>query len=166
MHWLIWERLSVHNFVGWKFQIDPSSLLSRLFKVRYFLKSDFIGLRLESNQSYVWRGKFRSKMVVKKGARWCIGTSLNIPLFGAPWLKDGLFFAPDNLIYASLAHVKMLIYDFALDSHKVVESFHTSVNDDNEFGCIINACRHLYQIDFKTRMSSLIGDKLMVTLMS
>jgi len=34
--------------------------------------------------------------------------------------------------------------DFASDCHKVVESSHTNVNDNNKFCCIINACRHLY----------------------
>jgi len=55
----------------------------------------------------MWRRIFSSKMVVKKGARCRIGTSSNNPLFGAPWLKDGLFFVPDNPIYASLAHAKV-----------------------------------------------------------
>jgi len=28
-------------------------------------------------------------------------------LFGAPWLKDGLFFTTDSTIYVSLTHLKV-----------------------------------------------------------
>jgi len=40
---------------GWRFQTDPSSLVSRLFKARYFPNSDFIGSNIGHNPSYVWR---------------------------------------------------------------------------------------------------------------
>jgi ribonuclease HI len=39
--------------------------------------------------------------------------------------------------------------DFALDSKKVVDSFHTCVVDNSEFGCIINACRQLFYDRFQ-----------------
>ena len=62
LHWMSWERLSVHEIFGgmgfkdltsfnvtmlkkqgWRFQTDSSSLVCRLFKDRYFPNSDFIG---------------------------------------------------------------------------------------------------------------------------
>jgi hypothetical protein len=104
-----WERLSVHNFFGgtgfkdltsfnvamlgkqgWRFQTDSSSLVCRLFKARYFPNSDFIGSKTGHKPSYVWRSIFSAKIVVKQGARWRIGSGVNIPFLGAPWLKDGL----------------------------------------------------------------------------
>jgi hypothetical protein len=39
---------------GWRFQTDPSSLVTQLFKARYFLNSDFIGSGIVHNPSYVW----------------------------------------------------------------------------------------------------------------
>jgi hypothetical protein len=72
VHWLSWERLLVHKndggmgfkdltfFTiamlgkhGWKFRTYSSSLLSRLFKARYFPNNDYQGSRLGSNLSYV-----------------------------------------------------------------------------------------------------------------
>jgi ribonuclease HI len=38
--------------------------------------------------------------------------------------------------------------DFVLDSQHVVDSFHTGV-DDSKFGCIITACRQLFQDSFQ-----------------
>ena len=50
---------------GWKFQVDNTSLVSRLFKARYFDQCDFLRSRLGANPSYVWRSIFSAKMVVK-----------------------------------------------------------------------------------------------------
>jgi len=117
VHWLSWKRLSVHKndsgmvfkdltffniamlgTQGWKFRTDSSSLVSRLFKTCYFPNNDYLGSRFGSNLSYVWKSIFSAKMVVNKGARWNIGTWVDIPLFGAPWLKDGLLLITCNVI--------------------------------------------------------------------
>ncbi|KEH29610.1 hypothetical protein MTR_4g046027 [Medicago truncatula] len=46
-------------------------------------------------------------MVASKGTGCHIGTWANIPLFGARWLKDGLFFTTYNFIFVLLAHAKV-----------------------------------------------------------
>jgi len=57
--------------------------------------------------------------------------------------------------------------DIVLDSHQVVDSFHTCVNDNSEFDCIINACRQLFQdsfhnshVEFNKMKSNEIAHKL------
>ena len=69
---------------GWKFQTDNASLVTCLFKARYFPNRDFIGSKLGANLSYVWHNIYNAKMVVKQGARWHIGTCANIPLLDTP----------------------------------------------------------------------------------
>ena len=102
VHWISWERLSVHkNFggmgfkdltsfnvamlgkQGWRFQTDSSSLVCRLFKAKYFPNSDFIASKIGHNSSYVWRRIFSAKIVIKQGARWHIGSGVNIPFLDA-----------------------------------------------------------------------------------
>jgi len=39
--------------------------------------------------------------------------------------------------------------DFALDSKIVVDHFRSSVEDDSEFGCIMHACRQLFENSFQ-----------------
>lgn len=56
-------------------------------------------------------------MVVKQGARWWIGSGDNIPLLGAPWLKDGHSIATDSPMCAPLSHVK--VHDIIEPSAKV-----------------------------------------------
>jgi len=126
LHWMSWERLSVYkNFggmgfkdltcfnvamsgkQGWRFQNDSSSLVSSLFKARYFPNTDFIGSSIGHNPSYVWRSIFSVKIVVNQDARWRIGSGDNIPFLGAPWLKDGLSFSTTNPIFEALMQVKL-----------------------------------------------------------
>jgi len=92
---------------GWRFQNDSSSLVSSLFKARYFPNTDFIGSSIGHNPSYVWRSIFSVKIVVNQDARWRIGSGDNIPFLGAPWLKDGLSFSTTNPIFEALMQVKL-----------------------------------------------------------
>lgn len=83
MHWLSWERLSIHKNYGgmgfkdltsfnvsmlgkrgWKFHTDTSSLISHLFKERYFSNCDYLSSRIGHNPRYVRRCIFRVKIVV------------------------------------------------------------------------------------------------------
>jgi hypothetical protein len=108
INWLNWEKLSMHknhggmgfkdlsvfNLAmlgkqGWKFQTDPTSLVSRIFKARYFPKTSYFHARLGHNPSYVWRSIFNARFIVRGGARWRIGTGESIPLINEPWMLNG-----------------------------------------------------------------------------
>lgn len=103
-----WDKLSIHKIhrgmsfkdlasfnatvlskQGQKIQTDVDSLVTRLFKAKYFAHTDFFGSNIGTNTSYVWGSIFSAKNVVNHGARWCIGTSARIPLMGHPWLLNG-----------------------------------------------------------------------------
>jgi hypothetical protein len=103
-----WERLSVHKShggmgfkdltvfnlamlgkQGWKLQTDADSLVSRIFKARYFPHGTYLTASLGHNPSYVWRSILQARFIVRGGARWCIGTCASIPLMQEPWLSDG-----------------------------------------------------------------------------
>jgi len=44
---------------------------------------------------------------VKQGARWRIGSGVNIPFLGAPWHKDGLSLSTTNPIFEPLMQVNL-----------------------------------------------------------
>lgn len=71
------------------FQTQPESLVTKLFKARYFPRSDYLNAKVGHNPSFVWRSIFSAKMIVRSGARWKIGNNINIPMFEAPWLRNG-----------------------------------------------------------------------------
>lgn len=86
IHWLCWDKLTVHKNhggmvfkdltafnmamlgkIGWKFQFQSECLVSKLFKARYFPRSDYLGANLGHNPSFVWRSIFSAKRVIRTG---------------------------------------------------------------------------------------------------
>lgn len=82
--WLRWEKLTVRNGFGglgfcslhgfnlamdWRFMTDQDDIVSRVFKVKYLSKTEFLGAHLGHNPSYVWRNIYFyfSHVVVKAG---------------------------------------------------------------------------------------------------
>jgi hypothetical protein len=108
IHWMSWERLPVHmshggmgfkdltafklamlGKQGWKFQTDTDSLVSCIFKARYFPHSTYLTASLRHNPSFVWRRILQARFIVRGGARWCVGTRAAIPILHESWLSDG-----------------------------------------------------------------------------
>ena len=108
INWLSWEKLSMHKThggmgfkdlsafnlamlgkQGWKFLTEPHSLVSRIFKARYFPSKSYLNATIGHNPSYVWRSILRARFIVRGGARWCIGSGDSIPILDAPWLSNG-----------------------------------------------------------------------------
>jgi len=73
---------------GWKFLTEPDSLVSRMFKAKYF-PNTFLTATIGHNPSYVWRSILRARFIVRGGARWCIGTGENIRILGELWILNG-----------------------------------------------------------------------------
>ncbi|KAL8098853.1 hypothetical protein AgCh_031539 [Apium graveolens] len=103
--WMAWERLAKHKSAGglgfrhfrdfnlamlgkqgWRFIVNPDSLVSRLFKARYFVDTDFLNSLLGSNPSFVWRSIFEAKHLILDEIRWRVGNGESIKIVGQPWL--------------------------------------------------------------------------------
>ncbi|CAJ2652404.1 unnamed protein product [Trifolium pratense] len=126
IHLLAWDKLSVHKNKGgmgfkdltafniamlgkqgWKFQSSPNSLVSRLFKARYFPHSNFLASSLGHNPSYVWRSISSAKFLVRAGARWCIDSGENISILGEPWIQGGTLISASNPSVMHLQNIKV-----------------------------------------------------------
>ncbi|KEH22391.1 hypothetical protein MTR_7g446150 [Medicago truncatula] len=70
---------------GYKFHTKTDCLVSKLFKERYFPRNDYFRAKLGHNPSFEWHSIFSARQLV----RLKIGNGLKIPIFDAPWLKDG-----------------------------------------------------------------------------
>lgn len=73
---------------AWRFISSPTSLVSRLFKSRYFIKGSFFDAEMENNPSFIWRSILEAKDLIKEGMRWKIGSGQSIAIIGQPWLMD------------------------------------------------------------------------------
>lgn len=107
IHWMSWERLSKHKSgggmgfrvfrdfnlamlgkQGWRLFTNEDSLVSRVFKAKYYSEGSFLTTALVNNLSYVWRSIWEAKDVVKSGIRWMVATGDRIDICGQPWLAD------------------------------------------------------------------------------
>ncbi|XP_058766293.1 uncharacterized mitochondrial protein AtMg00310-like [Vicia villosa] len=124
IHWLSWDKLSMPKKVGgmgfknlsafkyamlskqaWSLMIKPNTMVSRLYKARYFPNCDFLKLEIGHNPSYVWRSIWSAKFVVRGGYKWRIVTGECIPVWDQNWLHDSSVVTnlwPDNLMVENL----------------------------------------------------------------
>jgi ribonuclease HI len=106
--WLAWDRMAqskdngglgfrdfqVFNLAmvakqGWNFISKPHTLVSRIFKARYFPSTSLFDASLGNNPSYVWRSIWKSRQVLMEGCRWVIGDGSTINVMYEPWLRNG-----------------------------------------------------------------------------
>ena len=71
---------------GWKFLSDPMSLVSQIYRARYFLHSSFLNSKLGANPSYTRRSIHATKDLTRKHSRFRVGDSTNILVTKDPWL--------------------------------------------------------------------------------
>ena len=74
---------------GWCFIINPDSLVSRLFKAKYFADGDYLKAKLGNNPSFIWRNVFEEKNLLRDGVWWRVGNGEKIKVLGQPWLVTG-----------------------------------------------------------------------------
>jgi hypothetical protein len=72
---------------GWNFINKPNSLVVRIIKVRYFLRSSLIDSNLSNNPSFTWRNIWNSRQVLSHGCRWRIDNGSNIKVMGESGLR-------------------------------------------------------------------------------
>ncbi|KAL8148634.1 hypothetical protein AgCh_005843 [Apium graveolens] len=68
--------------------MNLGSLVSRIYKARYYPKDDFLNTTVAGNPSFIWRSIWESKDPLKSGARWIVGSSKDINILHQPWLAD------------------------------------------------------------------------------
>lgn len=92
MHWKSWESLCKPKTCGglgfkdleaynlallgkqlWRMIKNPTSLMARIFKSRYFKNSDPLNATLGSRPSYAWRSIHAAQKLIQQGARVVIG---------------------------------------------------------------------------------------------
>jgi len=106
INWMRWDKLTLHKSSGelgfrnmeafnlsmlskqgWKLLTDPSSLLSRILKVKYFPRRDFLDVNIGHNPSYTWRSIWSSQNLINLGYRWKIGYGSQIKVWSSPWIR-------------------------------------------------------------------------------
>ncbi|XP_074359733.1 uncharacterized protein LOC141699810 [Apium graveolens] len=58
----------------WRFLTKPNSLVSKVYKARYFLNENYLDSSAGHNPSFVWRSIWKAGDVVKAGVHWVVGS--------------------------------------------------------------------------------------------
>ena len=107
MSWVSWRKMCMsktHGGMGfrnlhafnlamlakqaWRILVNPTSLVARIYKARYFPYSDILGSKLGGSPSYAWRSIHSSLEVVRKGTRWRVGNGRMIHIWDDKWLPS------------------------------------------------------------------------------
>lgn len=70
----------------WRIIINPSSLVARVLKARYFKHQDMMKAKLGSNPSYIWRSLLWSRQLLNKELWWWVGIGRDIGTFCDNWI--------------------------------------------------------------------------------
>ncbi|CAN1138108.1 Putative ribonuclease H protein At1g65750 [Linum perenne] len=78
---------------GWRLLSNPDTLVSRVFKAKYFPGGDFLTAPCPNGSSPIWQSIHATQGIVRRGYRWRIGDGTAINVWNSPWLRsDDNFF--------------------------------------------------------------------------
>lgn len=106
VNWLSWRRMSTAKSKGglgfrslygfniallgkhvWHFLHNANTLVSRVFKAKYFPNSNVLKATKGSASSFIWKGIWTAKEEICKGFRWVVGNGRSIVATKDPWLR-------------------------------------------------------------------------------
>jgi len=72
----------------WRLMSNEHSLLSQVFKSRYFPRTSFSEAHSGYQPSYAWRSLCNAKSVIDLGLRWSIGNGQQVRIWKDHWLPE------------------------------------------------------------------------------
>ncbi|XP_019168052.1 PREDICTED: uncharacterized protein LOC109163801 [Ipomoea nil] len=109
IHWKAWDKLCIPKKYGglgfkelrafnlamlgkqgWRFLTQPQSLVSRVYKARYYPTNSFYDACLGNNPSFCWRSILAAQELICGGVRRRTGNGQSTLIWDHPWLHDGL----------------------------------------------------------------------------
>ncbi|KAG7583713.1 Reverse transcriptase domain [Arabidopsis suecica] len=106
MHWKAWHQLCNTKATGglgfkdieafnvallgkqlWRMVTHQESLMAKVFKSRYFRKSDPLNAPLGSRPSFAWRSIHEAQNLIKQGARAVIGNGESVEIWRHQWIS-------------------------------------------------------------------------------
>ena len=71
---------------SWRILQNPQSLLSRIFKAKYFQKTSLLQAISKANASHAWRSILKGNELLKSGIKWIIGRGAQTHMWIDNWL--------------------------------------------------------------------------------
>ncbi|GMI86859.1 hypothetical protein HRI_002355200 [Hibiscus trionum] len=71
---------------GWNLINNPTCLLARVLKAKYYPNDDFMTARLGTYPSYTWKSIWCSRGLLEKGLGWRVGNGISINIWQDAWV--------------------------------------------------------------------------------
>lgn len=150
LNWLSWRNMSYSKNSGgmgfrdlygfniallgkhcWKFMHNPSSLVSRVFKAKYFPSTTVLKATKGQGSSFIWTGIWQAKEELVKGFRWVLGDGKDIVATKDPWLRQKAnFVVEDSHRYAGRSELVSTLVDADTRSWRVNIIQHLFLEED------------------------------------
>lgn len=73
---------------GWRLTMNPDSLVSMIYKARYYPEGNFLNAKIGASPSFIWRSIMAAQELVIKGLGCRVGNGTSVPILNNPWLPD------------------------------------------------------------------------------
>ncbi|KAL0281707.1 UNVERIFIED_CONTAM: putative mitochondrial protein [Sesamum radiatum] len=129
IHWLAWDKVCVRREEGglglrklyafnramlakqlWRMIDNPNSLISRIWKQRYYPSTNWQSVTVSVGCSFTWRSVLASRDVISTGMRWKIGSGQNVKIWSDRWIPRPLTFqviTTPNKWFGACSEMKM-----------------------------------------------------------
>ncbi|KAH0996907.1 hypothetical protein GBA52_020771 [Prunus armeniaca] len=113
IHWLGWRKLCKPKCLGglgfrhfeafnkamvakqaWHILENPTSLVAKILKARYFPEDDFMQDSLGSSSSMIWKSILWGREVIEDGLLWRVGNGAYIRVLQDRWIPKPFTFKP------------------------------------------------------------------------
>ncbi|XP_074352494.1 uncharacterized protein LOC141691624 [Apium graveolens] len=92
---------------SYNFLSNPSSLVARVFKARYFINTSLFEASRGGGVSFVWSGFWQAKEVLKKGYKWVLGNGEDMRVFKDSWVRGKENYMVNNMFTGSSIDMKV-----------------------------------------------------------
>lgn len=81
---------------AWRLMTCPSSLLARVYKAKYYRKTEFMEARSYQTSSYAWRSILQAQPLLQKGICWIVGDGSQVKFWSDKWIPSKDYITPIN----------------------------------------------------------------------
>ncbi|XP_057811823.1 uncharacterized mitochondrial protein AtMg00310-like [Salvia miltiorrhiza] len=93
----------------WRLIRNPTSLVARVFKAKYYRDTDIMTAEVKSGASFIWRSLMYSRPLLERGLYWKIGTGLEVDAPNDYWVVEGL---SNKIVGRSTVEHPLAVADF------------------------------------------------------
>lgn len=73
---------------AWRLIDNPNSLVARIYKAKYFPRTNFMDATIGSNPSFIWHSILEAQPFLRRTCRWRVGDGESINIWTDPWLPN------------------------------------------------------------------------------